>query len=63
MEGVHEFIFVGLDSLSVDLVCPASVVSDGSNGSSDIRVLCPLESFACDMRAHRQVPEVSSVEG
>lgn len=58
MERVHEFIFVGLDGLSVDLVSPASVVSDGRNGSSDIRVLGPLESFAFDVQAHRQVLEV-----
>ena len=47
MDGVGELIFVGLDGLAVDLVRPASIISDDSNGTGDIGILSPLKSLAC----------------
>ena len=47
MAGVDEFVLVGFDGLAVDLVGPASVVSDGGNGEGDICILSPLEGLAC----------------
>jgi hypothetical protein len=46
MEGEGELIFVGFDGLTVDLVRPASVISDGSNGTGNVRHLSPFVSFA-----------------
>jgi len=47
MEGVDEFIFAGLDGLTVDFVGPASIVSDRVNGERNVHVLGPFEGFAC----------------
>ena len=58
MEGVNELSFVGFDGLTMDLVGPSSIVSDGRNREGDIRVLGPFEGFAC--RTCRQVPGVSA---
>lgn len=55
MDGVSEFTFVGLDGLTVDLVRPASVISDGSNGSDNVRILGPLEGLA-----YVRVPAISA---
>ena len=46
MEGVDELLGVGLDGLTVDLVGPASIVSDGGNGESNVGIPGPLEGFA-----------------
>ena len=46
MEGVDELPVVSLDGLTVDLVGPAGIVSDGGNGEGDVRVPRPLEGFA-----------------
>ena len=46
MEGVDELVFAGLNGLTVDLVGPASVISDGADGEGNVRVLSPQEGFA-----------------
>ena len=46
MDGVDEFPMVGLDGLTVDLVGPASIVSEGRDGKRNVCVLRPLEGFA-----------------
>ena len=47
MERVRELILAGLDSLAVDLVRPASVISDSSDRAGDVRSFSPLERLAC----------------
>jgi len=47
MGGVDELPVIGLDGLAVNLVGPASIVSEGSNRKRNVRVLCPFEGFAC----------------
>ena len=54
MEGVDELIFVSLDGLTVDLVGPPGIVSDGVNGEGNVRILRPLEGLAYP--TYRQVP-------
>jgi len=54
MEGVDEFIFAGLDGLTVDFVGPTSIVPDCVNGERNVHVLSPVEGFACV--TCRQVP-------
>ena len=46
MESVDELIAVGLYGLTVDLVGPASIVSDGGNGKSNVGIPGPLKGFA-----------------
>ena len=46
MGSVHKLPVIGLDGLTVDLVGPASIVSEGRDREGNIRVLCPLEGFA-----------------
>ena len=48
MEGKGELVSVCLDGLTVDLVRPASVISDGGDGTGNVRPLSPIESFACE---------------
>ena len=59
MAGVDELVAVGLDGLAVDLVSPASIVSDGGNGEGNIGILGPLEGFAYP--TDRQVPRLSVI--
>ena len=44
--GERDFVFGGLNALSGDLVCPAGVVAEDSDGASDIGALCPVERLA-----------------
>ena len=46
MEGICDLILVGLDSLSVVLVRPASIVSEGGNRGGDVGIFRPLERLA-----------------
>jgi hypothetical protein len=46
MEGVGELLAAGLDGLTVDLIGPASIVSDGGNGVGNVRISSPLEGLA-----------------
>lgn len=47
VHGVDELFAVGLDGLTMDLVGPTSIVSDGGDGEGDICVPSPLERLAC----------------
>lgn len=46
MTGVSELVLVSLDRLSLDLIGPTSVIANGTNRSSDVDGLGPVESFA-----------------
>jgi len=55
MGSVDKLPVISLDGLTVDLVGPTSIVSEGRYRNGYVRVLCPLERFACN------VPESSDV--
>lgn len=46
MTGVSELVLVSLDRLSLDLIGPTSVIANGTNRSSDVDRLGPVESFS-----------------
>ena len=48
MGSVDKLPVISLDGLTVDLVGPTSIVSEGRYRKGYVRILCPLEGFARD---------------
>lgn len=44
--GVNELAIIGFDSLALNLVCPARIVSNAVNGTLEVSVLRPIERLA-----------------
>ncbi len=46
MGGVGNLVDAGLDRRALDLVCPTSVVLDGTDGHGQVGLLCPAKGLA-----------------